>query len=124
MGAPMGALYRLKAYFGMVPAAGLAEYSDEHEPEPRARESASRWDDRYATDDDRYDGEASWERRPARTTVVERSVERVSSPASIRAASPAPVRGALAIDPDSVRLTAASGVPEQRERPTGAAALA
>ena len=34
------------------------------------------------------------------------------------------MRGALAIDPDSVRLPAPSSLPEQRERPTGPAALA
>ena len=31
MGARMGAMYRLKAYFGMVPAEELAEYADEPE---------------------------------------------------------------------------------------------
>ncbi len=135
-------MYRLKAYFGMVPAEELGEYADEperyapparrtvrdyaaeHEPEIRERETTSRWDDRYVADDDRYDSENSWERRPARTAVVERAVERVSSPASARSTSAAPVRGALAIDPDSVRLPAPSSVPEQRERATGPAALA
>ena len=81
MGARMGAMYRLKAYFGMVPAEELAEYADEperyapparrtvrdyaaeHEPEPRERETVSRWDDRYVADDDRYDAEEPWERR-------------------------------------------------------------
>ena len=142
MGALMGAMYRLKAYFGMVPAEELAEYSDEperyappvrrtvreyaaeREPEIRERETGSRWDDRYGADDDRYDGDESWERRPVRTAVAERSVERVSSAAVARSTSPAPVRGALAIDPDSVRLPSPSGVPEQRERATGPAALA
>ncbi len=142
MGARMGAMYRLKAYFGMVPAEELGEYADEperyapparrtvrdyaaeHEPELREREAASRWDDRYVADDDRYTAEESWERRPARTAVVDRSVERVPSVTAGRPATPAPVRGALAIDPDSVRLPAPTGVPEQRERPTGPAALA
>jgi len=82
MGARMGSMYRLKAYFGMVPAEELAEYADEpytpparrtvrdyaaeHDPEPRDRETVSRWDDRYVADDDRYDAEESWERRSAR----------------------------------------------------------
>ena len=118
----MGAMYRLKAYFGMVPAEELAEYADEperyapparrtvrdfaaeREPELRERETGSRWDDRYVADDDRYDAEESWERRPARTAVAERSVERVPSVVAARSTSAAPVRGALAIDPDSVRL--------------------
>ena len=34
------------------------------------------------------------------------------------------MRGALAIDPDAVRLTGSSSVPEQRDRPSGPAALA
>jgi cell division inhibitor SepF len=117
----MGAMYRLKAYFGMVPAEELAEYADEpyappvrrtvrdyaaeHEPEPRERETASRWDDRFAADDDRYDAEVPWERRTARPAA-------------------APVRGALAIDPESVRIPTPSSLPEQRERSTGPAALA
>jgi len=133
-------MYRLKAYFGMVPAEELAEYADEpyappvrrtvrdyaaeHDPEPRERETSPRWDDRYVADDDRYDAEESWERRPARTAVAERSVERVPPIMAARSASAAPVRGALAIDPDSVRLPAPSNVPEQRERATGPAALA
>ena len=29
MGARMGAMYRLKAYFGMVPAEEMGEYTDE-----------------------------------------------------------------------------------------------
>jgi cell division inhibitor SepF len=146
----MGAMYRLKAYFGMVPAEELAEYADEPEryapPARRTvrdfaaahgsdggdREPAARWDDRYAGDDDRHDEEASWERRPARTAVAERplerpaerTAERVAPLTATRPAAPAPVRGALAIDPDAVRVPGVSDVPEQRERPTGPAALA
>ena len=71
----MGSMYRLKAYFGMVPAEELAEYADEpytpparrtvrdyaaeHDPEPRDRETVSRWDDRYVADDDRYDADTA-----------------------------------------------------------------
>ncbi|GAA5119505.1 cell division protein SepF [Pseudonocardia adelaidensis] len=131
----MGAMYRLKAYFGMVPAEELGEYSDDaladRYPEPRRERSArdyanERWDDRFAYEDDseharrdRYDDE--WDRRPARPVVAERAVARgVGSP----------VRGALAMDPDlqeplrSVPQVPAT-VPEQRDRAaTGAAALA
>ena len=136
MGARMGAMYRLKAYFGMVPAEELAEYADEpyappvrrtvrdyaaeHDPEPRERETASRWDDRYVADDDRYDAEEPWERRATRPAVA---VDRVPSAAAARSAAAAPVRGALAIDPESVRLPTPSSLPEQRERSTGPAAL-
>ena len=137
MGARMGAMYRLKAYFGMVPAEELAEYADEpyappvrrtvrdyaaeHDPEPRERETSPRWDDRYVADDDRYDAEEPWERRAARPAAA---VDRVPSVAATRSATPAPVRGALAIDPESVRLPTPSSLPEQRERSTGPAALA
>jgi len=136
MGARMGAMYRLKAYFGMVPAEELAEYADEpyappvrrtvrdyaaeHDPESRERETASRWDDRYVADDDRYDAEEPWERRAARPAAA---VDRVPSAAATRSATAAPVRGALAIDPESVRLPTPSSLPEQRERSTGPAAL-
>jgi cell division inhibitor SepF len=132
----MGAMYRLKAYFGMVPAEELAEYADEpyappvrrtvrdyaaeHDPEPRERETSPRWDDRYVADDDRYDAEEPWERRAARPAAA---VDRVPSAAATRSATAAPVRGALAIDPESVRLPTPSSLPEQRERSTGPAAL-
>jgi cell division inhibitor SepF len=135
MGARMGAMYRLKAYFGMVPAEELGEYADEpladRYPEPRRspRDYANdRWDDRFSYEDesdparrDRYDDE--WDRRPARPVAADRPVGR--GPAGVGS----PVRGALAMDPDlqeplrSVSSVPAA-VPEQRERPaTGAAAL-
>jgi cell division inhibitor SepF len=133
----MGAMYRLKAYFGMVPAEELGEYADEplsdRYSEPRRERSSrdyanERWDDRFTYEDesepvrrDRYEDE--WDRRPARPVVSERSVGRGS------AGLGSPVRGALAMDPDlqeplrSVPPAAAT-VPEQRDRPTtGAAAL-
>jgi cell division inhibitor SepF len=131
----MGAMYRLKAYFGMVPAEELGEYADEpladryQEPRRSSRDYANdRWDDRFTYEDesnparrDRYDDE--WDRRPARPVAAERTVPR--GPSGVGSA----VRGALAIDPDvqeplrSVSSVPAA-VPEQRERPaTGAAAL-
>jgi cell division inhibitor SepF len=133
----MGAMYRLKAYFGMVPAEELGEYADEsladryHEArrDRSSRDYANdRWDDRFTYEDesdpgrrDRYDDE--WDRRPARPAAADRVPSR--GPASMGAA----VRGALAMEPDlqeplrSVPQAPAS-VPEQRERPaTGAAAL-
>lgn len=137
----MGTMYKLKAYFGMVPAEELAEYADEperyapsvrrtvrdyaadHDSNGPDRGGSQRWDDRYAGDDDRYDAEPAWERRSARTAVAERPVERVSSPAGVRSATVAPVRGALAIDPETVRPPEPAGRTEQRERPLGVAAL-
>jgi cell division inhibitor SepF len=136
----MGAMYRLKAYFGMVPAEEMGEYADEpladRYPEPRRERSVrdyanERWDDRFSYEDeseparrDRYDDE--WDRRPARPVPADRAVTRGA------AGMGSPVRGALAIDPDAgvaepLRPVAAAvppAVPEQRERPaTGAAAL-
>ena len=136
----MGAMYRLKAYFGMVPAEEMGEYADEpladRYPEPRRERSVrdyanERWDDRFSYEDgseparrDRYDDE--WDRRPVRPAPAERVVTRGASGVG------SPVRGALAIDPDagvaeplrSVAAPVPPAVPEQRERPTtGAAAL-
>ena len=136
----MGAMYRLKAYFGMVPAEEMGEYADEpladRYPEPRRERSVreyanERWDDRFSYEDgseqarrDRYDD--GWDRRPARPAAAERVVTRGASGVG------SAVRGALAIDPDAgvaepLRAVAAPvppAVPEQRERPTtGAAAL-
>jgi cell division inhibitor SepF len=139
----MGAMYRLKAYFGMVPAEELGEYADEpfadRYADPRRERSLrdyanERWDDRFAYEDetagdrrdrqDRYDDE--WDRRAPRPVAVERTAARGPS-----GAAPSPVRGALAIDPEvglqePLRSVAPvpTPVPEQRERPaTGAAAL-
>jgi cell division inhibitor SepF len=135
----MGAMYRLKAYFGMVPAEEMGEYADDaatdrypesRRPERTVREYAEeRWENRSSYDDepeqadrfereraersdryDRYDDE--WDRRPPRPMAPER-----------RPAGPAPtaVRGALAIDPEP-SLRSVPSVPEQRERSAGGAA--
>ena len=135
----MGAMYRLKAYFGMVPAEELGEYADEalsdRYPDSRRERSArdyanERWDDRFTYEDesdsvrhDRYDDE--WDRRPPRPVPVDRTAPR--GPSGLGS----PVRGSLAIDPESglqepLRPVPATppAVPEQRERPaTGPAAL-
>jgi cell division inhibitor SepF len=145
----MGAMYRLKAYFGMVPAEELDEYADEpfadRYAEPRRERSLreyadDRWEDRFAYEDDsaperhgrperhdRYDDE--WDRRPARPVAVDRAVDRTVPRGTSGRGSP--VRGALAIDPDAglqepVRPVAPvpAAVPEQRDRAAaGAAAL-
>lgn len=139
-------MYRLKAYFGMVPAEEMADYADEpverYVPR-RGREYADdRWDDRFP-DVDREpmraerlrDGRPGdgWDRRQLSRAVaadVPRGVSNLGAGAT---------RGALAVDPDSVpnqdphlreatRLPTPMGpasppaVPEQRDR--GAAALA
>ncbi|HLU59016.1 MAG TPA: cell division protein SepF [Pseudonocardia sp.] len=130
----MGAMYRLKAYFGMVPAEEMGEYADEPLADryPGARRDRSvrdyaneRWDDRFAYEDDsdpvrrdRYDDE--WDRRPARPAA-----DRGQARGSVGS----PVRGALAMEPDlqePVRPTGAAPavVPEQRDRANGASALA
>ncbi len=161
----MGAMYRLKAYFGMVPAEELGEYEDERYPTVRraARERGwetgeDRWDsaedlERYDERHDRYAGRYAGrddrdrddpvrddrsrddrsrddgtdlpeadrfgDRRPARPAAAERPL-----PPPVRTiAGPASVRGSLAIDP-GLLTPLPSGVPEQRERAAGAAALA
>ncbi|GAA1301175.1 cell division protein SepF [Pseudonocardia xinjiangensis] len=145
----MGAMYRLKAYFGMVPAEEMGEYADEpvHDryddryAEGRRSDRSSReygddrWDDRSYDDDSRrarYEDE--WDRRPPRpVAAVERTAPRTTAapPVGVPGAGPSVVRGALAIDPDSVREPvravppAPAAVPEQRDHATrGAAALA
>ena len=54
----MGAMYRLKAYFGMVPAEDMAEYADEPPAERyagRRREYAGdRWGDGEYTGEREY----------------------------------------------------------------------
>ena len=90
----MGAMYRLKAYFGMVPAEDMAEYADEPPVEryaARRREYAGdRWGDDYAGERDaretrdvrvaeersaeRYDDD--WDRRPVREPSRPVAVER------------------------------------------------
>jgi len=142
----MGAMYKLKAYFGMVPAEELGEYADEpvhdryvasRRPERGAREHVDeRWDDRFSHEEsDTYDDE--WDRRPPRPVGVERPVSVVSREPSRGGSGfgPTVVRGALAMDTDAfhaepalrepVRPPVPTTVPEQRERPvSGAAALA
>lgn len=133
----MSAMYRLKAYFGMVPAEELAEYADEpaeRYPAPRrGRDYAEdRWDDRFSYADgdeparpEPVRSERDWDRRPVRPVGSDR--ESVRGVSGLGAGA---TRGALAVDPDSVlrepvRLPAAAPpqvVPEQRDR--GAAALA
>jgi cell division inhibitor SepF len=98
----MGAMYRLKAYFGMVPAEEMAEYADEPPAERYAGRRrdypGDRWDSRtdhpsdYAAERDprdvrvaddrgidhrgaeRYDDD--WDRRPAREPVRAVTLER------------------------------------------------
>ncbi|GAY10631.1 cell division protein SepF [Pseudonocardia sp. N23] len=125
----MGAMYKLKAYFGMVPADEMADYVDEPGyGVPRRRDE--RWDDpedRYGAADEyeSYDPPASvgeaWDRRPGRPGGMERTPARESRPPRepVRAASgvgasglggtglggglgAGSVRGALAVDPEPV----------------------
>jgi cell division inhibitor SepF len=136
----MGAMYKLKAYFGMVPAEELEEYSDEpahdryavsRRPERDAREyvgerSAERWDDRFPRESggprDSYDDE--WDRRPARPAGVDRPVSAASRELSrepIRGGSgfgPTAVRGALAMDTDALHRERALREPARPPVPT------
>jgi cell division inhibitor SepF len=129
----MGAMYRLKAYFGMVPAEEMAEYADEPPVERytgrRVREYAGdRWGSgdypaEYAAERDvrvadersaeRYDDD--WDRRPvrepSRAVAPERPREVVArlDRESVRGVpaggglGSSAVRGALAMDTDALR---------------------
>ncbi|AEA25012.1 cell division protein SepF [Pseudonocardia benzenivorans] len=117
-----GAMYRLKAYFGMVPADEMTDFVDEPAyASPRRREE--RWDDtadRYDEIDESYQSPAppasvgeAWERRPGRPGGMERT-PRDTRPTRepVRAVGTAgagsaglgtgSVRGALAVDSDPV----------------------
>ncbi|MGI5129370.1 cell division protein SepF [Pseudonocardia sp. CA-107938] len=124
----MGAMYRLKAYFGMVPADEMGEYVEgDYEPgyaagsasgrhdERSVRDGADGWDersDRRWADDERSSYDDEWDRRPARAARADRGGERVvttvrdhvraSGLAGAAGGGPA-VRGALAIDTDTRR---------------------
>lgn len=130
----MSAMYRLKAYFGMVPADEMADYADEpveRYPVPRRGRdhSEDRWDDRFSYPDDPYaDDEpparpepvrAERDRRPVRPVAPDRDPR-----GGVTGLGAGAVRGALAIDTDAVlrepvRLPVPPSpqvVPEQRDR--------
>jgi cell division inhibitor SepF len=150
----MSAMYRLKAYFGMVPAEEMGDYADEpgadrYTGPQRVREFADdRWDggDRAPVErersDDRY---GDWDRRPMREAGRTMALDRPRDVAAridrepVRAtAGPgaglgtSAVRGALAVDTESVMREPSRiadrqpvvPVPEQRDRLGSAAALA
>lgn len=141
----MSAMYRLKAYFGMVPAEELTDYADEPVEEyagryageppvrhgPRRGRDHGEWDDRFTYADDEPHAPVErprvgeeWERR---TTGRSEPVRGVGGPSGSTAGGlGGAVRGALAMDPDAVLREPVRGphavpsppaVPEQRERP-------
>jgi cell division inhibitor SepF len=140
----MSAMYRLKAYFGMVPAEEMGDFAEETvgerygESRRTTRQYAEeRWEDRLADEDEpETERDTEWERRPSRATSTERSREsssRITAGAgggSGAGAGLASTRGALAIDTDPVRepsrpLSVAAALPEQRDQQlVGASALA
>jgi cell division inhibitor SepF len=141
----MGAMYRLKAYFGMVPAEEMAEYADEPPAERytgRRREYAGdRWGDadhaaereprdvRVADERsaERYDDD--WDRRPVREPVRAVALERPREVVSRLDREPvrsvptgsglgsSAVRGALAMDTDALREPALREPARLPERP-------
>jgi cell division inhibitor SepF len=145
----MSAMYRLKAYFGMVPAEEM-DYVDEPETyaDPRRAPRTDRWsdpDDRFDARDDyaQYDEprasrvpagvDDTWSGRSARESV--RPARPLREPVRVSAglSGPAPAtHGALAVDreepvvrpvPDPpAPAPVPASLPEQRDR--GAAALA
>jgi cell division inhibitor SepF len=137
----MSAMYRLKAYFGMVPAEEMAEYADTA-ADDHADQHADHRADRFAYD--RYPGERAprrdrgdWDDRfhygdeeaPERPRVGEEWERRSSARQEASRGPSAPpaglVRGALAVDPDAVPrpvpapalAPVPAAVPEQRDRP-------
>ncbi|MGE3286915.1 MAG: cell division protein SepF [Pseudonocardia sp.] len=123
----MGAMYRLKAYFGMVPADELGDYVDDVESRYPTQRRGDRWDERSPERDDRpgYDGydadesrletrpesrgdaraDDGWERRATVRSVAAASLR--GEPARQRTPPTlgVPVQGALAIDRSADRDT-------------------
>ena len=136
----MGAMYKLKAYFGMVPAEELEEYSDEpvhdryaglRRPERGSREyggdrADERWDDRFAREgiDSRDSYDEDWDRRAARPTGVERPISVAARELSREPSrggagfGPTAVRGALAMDTDAFHQEHALREPVRPPVPT------
>lgn len=136
----MSAMYRLKAYFGMVPVEEMGDYADEAAADrygPTRRTAGEyaeeRWGDRFAAGD-ADDGEPAqdWEARPSRPSRAagpERTREPSRTPARSVGASAGvtATRGSLAIDTDPAParpVAVASALPEPREPAVGAQALA
>ncbi len=142
----MSAMYRLKAYFGMVPAEELTDYVDEpveeyagrYAGEPPARHGSRRgrdhadWDDRFTYPEDEVPAPVErprvgdeWERRTAGRHEPLRGLS-PAGPGSSGLGAGA-VRGALAMSPEAMEREPFRGpralpeppapaVPEQRER--------
>lgn len=66
----MGAMYKLKAYFGMVPAEELGEYEEERYARRPGREQG--WEDHWDGRTDRWDDHAGDPARPDRADRTER----------------------------------------------------
>jgi cell division inhibitor SepF len=143
----MSAMYRLKAYFGMVPAEELTDYADDPveeyagryagdapaRPGPRRGRERGEWDDRFTYPEEEVPAPVErprvsdeWERRSAARPEPLRGIGSGTGPSGLGAGA---VRGALAMDPDAVLRDPVRGphplpstppppaVPEQRERP-------
>src|SRR3954471_3465533 len=111
MGSAMSAMYRLKAYFGMVPVEEMGDYPEEtvadRYGEPRrttGQFAEDRWGERFADDEDDERAD-DWDRTPARSARPA-AAERTREPSRVPARAGASVsglnstRGSLAIDPD------------------------
>jgi cell division inhibitor SepF len=138
----MSAMYRLKAYFGMVPAEEMADYGDETVADRygSARRTAGdyaeeRWGDRFVDDDEPGDEPAEeWEpvrpvrsARPATPERATREPARTATRAVATAAGTTATRGSLAIDTDPAPARpqpVSKPLPEQRDPVVGAQALA
>lgn len=137
----MSAMYRFKAYFGMVPAEDLVDYVDDDPEEryapPRRAErsqyaSEQVWEERSSgrwADDERDVHDDERERRVVRAAAVERPVTTVRehvratgmSAAQSAGGGATPIRGALAMEPD-VREFSLREAPAREALPAAPAA--
>lgn len=135
----MSAMYRLKAYFGMVPVEEMGDYPDEtvadrYGPARRtAGEYAEeRWGDRLVDEAEDDEPADEWDARPARspraaTPERARETSRPTTRPTGTGVGTTTTRGSLAIDTDAEParpLAVAGTLPEQREPATGAGSLA
>lgn len=116
----MGAMYKLKAYFGMVPAEELGEYEEEQYARRAGREHG--WDDRWDARTDRWDDHATDPDRLERAERGERDRadrDRIGADRfdAGRSGGDRADRYADRLDPDRADVDRRAGRPVTVERP-------
>lgn len=111
----MGALHKVKAYFGMVPVDELDEYDDEYDDAPRGRYDRER---PYGGPPDRdgYDRGFAAPMGDDRALPPPPRAPRVTGRQAFAGAAP-PVRGALAVQPDYEPQAVSQVATERAEHP-------